>query len=329
MSDKHLHPHHSAKRIAVVFPGQGSQSVGMLSELNEHYPVVEDTFAKASEALGFDLWAICQDNSLIGETEYTQPALLTASMAVWQILQTQVFDKIAHQPLYLAGHSLGEYSALCASGMLSLADAVKLVHKRGQLMKEAVVGEEVMMAAILGLENQQVINICEQMQELTEGAIVDTANFNSPGQVVIAGNEIGVKSVIHQVKNNMGKKALPLKVSVPSHCQLMNPAAKEFAQTLSQVTLTAPHIPVIQNRHAQIETSINDMSNALIEQLNNPVLWTQTMDKLADKKIDTIIECGNGNVLSNLCKRQATPITAYPTDKLARIEKVISELVTE
>lgn len=322
-TDKSKHKH-SPKRLAVIFPGQGSQAVGMLAELSEHYPIVQQTFAEASDALNFDLWEICHDEQQLGQTQYTQPALLTASMAVWRILQEQVFTTL--QPLYLAGHSLGEYSALCASDMLSLDKAVKLVYQRGQLMQETVIGQNVIMAAVLGLEDLQVTNLCEQTRELYDNAIVNTANFNSPGQVVIAGNQCGVEAVIDQVKNNMGKKALPLKVSVPSHCQLMDSATEVFAKVLAEVQLQAPKIPIIQNRHAQVETGMKDINNALIEQLNNPVLWSQTMNKLAEKKIDMVIECGNGNVLSNLAKRQTTPIVSYPTDKIARIEKIIEIL---
>lgn len=318
--------HKNAKRLAVIFPGQGSQSVGMLSELSKTYPVIKDTFAEASEALGFDLWEICQDEQALGQTQYTQPALLTASIAIWRVLHEEVFNKIG-QPLFLAGHSLGEYSAFCASGMISLKDAVKLVYQRGQLMQEAVIDQDVMMAAILGLEDHQVANICEQVKDLHEEAIVDPANYNSPGQVVVAGNRVGVEAVIYQVKENLGKKALPLKVSVPSHCEMMDSATEAFAQALSEINLNSPRISVIQNRHAQIEHGLKEMTNALIEQLNNPVLWSQTMKKITDKKIDILIECGNGNVLSNLSKRQATPINTYPSDKTARIDKIVQELV--
>ena len=171
-------------RIAVLFPGQGSQVVGMLSELAETYPEIRDTFTEASTALGEDLWVICQDEDKLNQTQYTQPALLTASIAIWRILQQKIEDK----PCYLAGHSLGEYSALCAAGVISLADAVKLVHKRGQLMQEAVAGVDTAMAAVLGLEDHRVENLCEQATEHVDDAIVGAANFNSPGQVVVSGN---------------------------------------------------------------------------------------------------------------------------------------------
>ena len=279
-------------RIAVIFPGQGSQAVNMTAELAEIYPQINDTFAEASEALGEDLWAICQDEERLNQTQYTQPALLTASIAIWRILQ----DKIDNVPCYLAGHSLGEYSALCAAGVISFADAVRLVHQRGQLMQQAV-----------------------------EGAIVGAANFNSPGQVVVSGNAIGVNAVIDKVQNT-GKKAIALKVSVPSHCALMKPASSALAEALAAIKFDQATIPVIQNRHARVEAGIQGVKQALTEQLSEPVLWSQTMQELAEKQINILIECGSGNVLSNLAKRQANPIASYPVDKPARLDKLIEVL---
>ena len=312
----------TAPRIAVVFPGQGAQAVGMTAELAEIYPQIQETFSEASSALGEDLWAICQDETLLNQTKYTQPALLTASIAIWRILQ----DKINHVPCYLAGHSLGEYSALCAAGVLSLSDAVRLVHKRGQLMQEAVVGIDTAMAAVLGLEDNRVETLCEQATEHVDGAIVGAANFNSPGQVVVSGNAIGVAAVIDKVQNT-GKKAIPLKVSVPSHCALMQPASRALAEALANIDFDQAQIPVIQNRHAHVETSTIGIKKALTEQLSEPVLWSKTMQELADKQIDILIECGSGNVLSNLAKRQAHPIMSYPTDKPARLDKLIEVLL--
>lgn len=308
-------------RIAVIFPGQGSQVVGMLSELAETYPEIRDTFTEASTALGEDLWEICQDEDKLNQTQYTQPALLTASIAVWRILQQKIEDK----PCYLAGHSLGEYSALCAAGVITLADAVKLVHKRGQLMQASVVGIDTAMAAVLGLEDHRVENLCEQATEHVDDAIVGAANFNSPGQVVVSGNAAGVNAVIDKVQNT-GKKAIPLKVSVPSHCALMEPATNALAEELAAIQFDQATIPVIQNRHARVETSATGIKQALTEQLSEPVLWSKTMQELADKQINILIECGSGNVLSNLAKRQAHPIASYPTDKLARLDKLMEVL---
>lgn len=308
-------------RMAVIFPGQGSQVVGMTSELADIYPEIRETFTEASDALGEDLWAICQDEEKLNQTQYTQPALLTASMAIWRILQ----QKITTAPCYLAGHSLGEYSALCAAEVISLADAVTLVHKRGQLMQEAVVGVDTAMAAVLGLEDHRVENLCEQATEHVDDAIVGAANFNSPGQVVISGNAAGVNAVIDKVQNT-GKKSIPLKVSVPSHCALMAPASDALAEILAGIKFDQATIPVIQNRHARVETSAAGIKQALTEQLSQPVLWSQAMQELADKQINVLIECGSGNVLSNLAKRQAQPITSYPTDKPARLDKLMEVL---
>ena len=308
-------------RIAVLFPGQGSQVVGMLSELAETYPEIRDTFTEASTALGEDLWVICQDEDKLNQTQYTQPALLTASIAVWRILKQKIEDK----PCYLAGHSLGEYSALCAAGVISLADAVKLVHKRGQLMQEAVAGVDTAMAAVLGLEDHRVENLCEQATEHVDDAIVGAANFNSPGQVVVSGNAAGVNAVIDKVQNT-GKKAIPLKVSVPSHCALMEPATNALADELAAIQFDQATIPVIQNRHARVESNAVAIKQALTEQLSEPVLWSKTMQELADKQINILIECGSGNVLSNLAKRQAHPIVSYPTDKPARLDKLMEVL---
>ncbi|MBE0406668.1 ACP S-malonyltransferase [Psychrobacter sp. AOP22-C1-22] len=308
-------------RIAVIFPGQGSQVVAMTSELAEIYPEIRDTFTEASDALGEDLWVICQDEEKLNQTQYTQPALLTASIAIWRILK----QKIDNTPCYLAGHSLGEYSALCAAGVISLADAVTLVHKRGQLMQEAVVGVDTAMAAVLGLEDHRVENLCEQAAEHVDDAVVGAANFNSPGQVVISGNAAGVNAVIDKVQNT-GKKSISLKVSVPSHCALMAPASDALAEILAEIQFDQATIPVIQNRHARVETSAVGIKQALTEQLSEPVLWSKTMQELADKQVNILIECGSGNVLSNLAKRQAQPITSYPTDKPARLDKLIEVL---
>lgn len=308
-------------RIAVIFPGQGSQAVNMTAELAEIYPQINDTFAEASEALGEDLWAICQDEERLNQTQYTQPALLTASIAIWRILQ----DKIDNVPCYLAGHSLGEYSALCAAGVISFADAVRLVHQRGQLMQQAVEGVDTGMAAVLGLEDNRVETLCEQATEHVDGAIVGAANFNSPGQVVVSGNAVGVNAVIDKVQN-IGKKAIALKVSVPSHCALMKPASSALAEALAAIKFDQAIIPVIQNRHARVEAGIQGIKAALTEQLSEPVLWSQTMQELADKQINILIECGSGNVLSNLAKRQANPIASYPVDKPARLDKLIEVL---
>ena len=306
------------KRIAVIFPGQGSQTVGMMDELAEHFECVKATFDEASAALGFDLWQITQDEQRLHDTQFTQPALLAASVAIWRIIQPKLTQQ-GITPVYLAGHSLGEYSALVASGVIGLDDAAKLVHERGKLMSQAVIGMDTQMAAVLGLDDEQVVSLCEDAKE--NAGIVNPANFNSPAQVVVAGTAVGVSYVLNAVEA-LGKKAVLLKVSVPSHCELMNSASEKLGELLGATAFHHAQIPVIQNRHAEVHKATNDIKTALIEQLSMPVQWTKTMQALADKHIDLVIECGPGNVLSNLAKRQAQPITALPSDKLARLEKL-------
>lgn len=308
-----------AKRVAVVFPGQGSQTVGMMNELAEKYQEIRATFDVASQALGFDLWEVTQDESRLHQTQYTQPALLTASVAIWRVLSGILAEKNM-SPVYLAGHSLGEYSALVASGVLSLEDAVRLVHERGKLMTAAVADIETQMAAVLGVDDDVVADLCQQAKAQTN-ASVNPANFNSPGQVVIAGEQTGVSAVLGLV-SELGKKAMPLKVSVPSHCELMKPASDALADLLAKTQFLPAQIEVVQNRHAAVHQATDEIKTALTEQLSMPVQWAKTMNVLADAGVELVIECGPGNVLSNLAKRQATPIAAMPTDSIARLESL-------
>lgn len=311
-------------KYAVIFPGQGSQSVGMLQDWAAQYPTVKATFDEASAALGFDLWAICQGASgraSLDDTAYTQPALLTASMAIWRVLR----DELDLQPAYVAGHSLGEYSALCAAGVLSLADAVKLVHQRGQYMSAAMQSQTGKMAAILGLPDEDVQQICDAVVAAHTQAVVSPANFNAPGQVVIAGNVAGVDLASEKIVA-LGKKSMPLKVSVPSHCQLMTPATDKLAAELENVTFNPPSIPVIQNRHARVENDVTAIKQALIEQLNMPVLWSTIENNLADEQISLQIECGSGSVLTGLAKRQAQKINTLATDTVAKLDNIKQQL---
>lgn len=308
-----------AKRVAVVFPGQGSQTVGMMNELAEKYQEIRATFDVASQALGFDLWEVTQDESRLHQTQYTQPALLTASVAIWRVLSGILAEKNM-SPVYLAGHSLGEYSALVASGVLSLEDAVRLVHERGKLMTAAVADIETQMAAVLGVDDDVVADLCQQAKAQTN-ASVNPANFNSPGQVVIAGDKTGVSAVV-AVVGELGKKAMPLKVSVPSHCELMKPASDALADLLAKTQFLPAQIEVVQNRHAAVHQATDEIKTALTEQLSMPVQWAKTMNVLADAEVELVIECGPGNVLTNLAKRQATPIAAMPTDSIARLESL-------
>lgn len=323
--DKSATPLNTASaKYAVIFPGQGSQSVGMLADWADAYPAVTATFEEASDALGFDLWAVCQGQAgapSLDDTAYTQPALLTASIAIWRVLQAE----LNLQPAYLAGHSLGEYSALCAAGVLSLADAVKLVHKRGQYMTAAMQSQTGKMAAILGMPDVDVQQICEEVVAQHPQAVVSPANFNAPGQVVIAGNVAGVDLASEQVIA-LGKKSMPLKVSVPSHCQLMTPATEQLAAELDTVQFHTPTIPVMQNRHARVETDVPAIKQALIEQLNMPVLWSTIENNLADAQVTLQIECGSGSVLTGLAKRQAQKIETIATDTVAKLDSLTQRL---
>lgn len=296
------------KRYAVIFPGQGSQALGMMSEFR-HDKTVAMTFEQASDALGLSLWQVMNDERL-HDTQFTQPAILTASVALWRLLMQVLPDK----PSYLAGHSLGEYSALCAAGVLDFDDAVKLVHERGKLMTQAVAGIPTQMLAVLGLDDDEVTALCQ-------GEEADPANFNSPGQVVVAGSKNGVDAVLAKVQS-LGKKAVPLKVSVPSHCYLMSVAGQRLATLLADTVFAAPAIPVIQNLTASTNQDPDDIKQALIRQLSEPVQWAKTMDKLASSKLDFVIECGFGNVLTNLSKRQTTPLLVYGSDKMDKIDKI-------
>jgi [acyl-carrier-protein] S-malonyltransferase len=242
-------------------------------------------------------------------------------MAIWRVLR----DELDLQPAYVAGHSLGEYSALCAAGVLSLADAVKLVHQRGQYMSAAMQSQTGKMAAILGLPDEDVQQICDAVVAAHTQAVVSPANFNAPGQVVIAGNVTGVDLASEKIIA-LGKKSMPLKVSVPSHCQLMTPATDKLAAELENVTFNPPSIPVIQNRHARVENDVTAIKQALIEQLNMPVLWSTIENNLADAQITLQIECGSGSVLTGLAKRQAQKITTLATDTVAKLDNIKQQL---
>ncbi|MFG1496429.1 ACP S-malonyltransferase [Saccharospirillum sp. HFRX-1] len=287
-----------SQSFAFVFPGQGSQQVGMLSDLAEHYPLIGDTFAEASDALGYDLWALVNQGPAeeLNRTEKTQPALLTASIAVWRLWCAEG----GAQPAMLAGHSLGEYSALVAADVMPLAEAVRLVEKRGQLMQAAVPAGEGAMAAILGLDDDAVIEGCRQAGDV---GVVEAVNFNTPGQVVIAGTKEAVERAIEVLKEAGAKRAMPLPVSVPSHCSLMRDAADELAKYMDSLTLADARIPVVQNVTARAERSIETIKPNLIEQLYRPVLWSQSVAELVRQGVTETIECGPGKVLTGLNKR--------------------------
>lgn len=285
-------------KTAFVFPGQGSQSVGMLSDLAESFDVVADTFTEASDALGYDLWALVTNGpeEQLNQTEFTQPALVAASIAVWRIARAHS----APDPDVVAGHSLGEYSALVAAGALDFRDAVMLVQKRGQFMQSAVPVGEGGMAAVLGLEDEQVKAICA---EASSTGVVQAANFNSPGQVVIAGSNAALEKAIEACKAAGAKRAMALAVSAPFHSELMKPAADNMAAALAEVTIKAPSIPVIQNVHASIESDPSKIRDNLVAQMYSAVLWTDTVRNMAADGVTLAVECGPGKVLSGLIKR--------------------------
>jgi len=320
MSTKRLEQAAQATKTAVVFPGQGSQKAGMLAELAEQFSVVQDTFAEASAALGFDLWHIAQSGEGLDQTENTQPVLLTASIALWRVW----LELGGIVPKYLAGHSLGEYSALVAAEAMTLADAVKLVHLRGQLMQSAVPQGEGAMAAILGLADDKVVELCEKVSAAGQGS-VEAANYNAQGQVVIAGSAALVQQVMAEAKEQSGK-AIALPVSVPSHCTLMKPAAEKFAEALEQTAIELPCLPVIQNVNAEIATDVAQLRQALTAQLYQSVQWTRTMQYL-HQGIQYMVECGPGTVLSNLAKRLPNIEKAFAIDSKARMEDALNAVL--
>ena len=284
--------------IAFVFPGQGSQSVGMLAELGAEHPIVIETFAQASEVLGYDLWDLVQHDKdgELNQTHITQPALLTASVALWRLWLNQG----GIVPSVLAGHSLGEYSALVCAGALDFSDAVRLVEARGQFMQAAVPPGEGAMAAIIGMDDDAIASACEAS---AQGQVVAPVNYNSPGQVVIAGSRSAVERAMVACKEGGAKRALPLPVSVPSHCALMLPAAEKLRTMLEGMQVRVPSIPVVQNVDAKVASSSEVIVNNLVAQLHQPVLWTNCVESIAASGVDLVVECGPGKVLNGLTKR--------------------------
>ena len=307
--------------VAFVFPGQGSQSVGMLAELASSFPLVGETFAEASAVLGYDLWQLVQDGPAeeLNNTRITQPAMLSAGIAVWRIMQ----DQGRANPDVLAGHSLGEYSALVAAGALDFADAIKLVAERGRLMQEAVPAGQGAMAAILGLDDAAVIGVCESA---AQGDVVSAVNFNANGQVVIAGSASAVERAVDAAKEAGAKRALLLPVSVPSHCALMKPAADKLAEQLAAITVSAPTIPVINNADVATASDADAIRDALVRQLYSPVRWVESVQKMAQDGVDTLVECGPGKVLVGLNKRIEKSMNAMAVFDAASLEKALTEL---
>ena len=295
--------------LAFVFPGQGSQAIGMLAELGAQHAIIRETFAEASAALGYDLWALTQEGpaELLNQTDKTQPAILTASIALWRLWQAEG----GAQPAFVAGHSLGEYSALVAAGSLAFADAVKLVELRGQLMQQAVPAGQGGMAAILGLDDDAVRAACA---EAGQGEVVSAVNFNAPGQVVIAGAAAAVERAIEACKARGAKRAMALPVSVPSHCELMRPAAEKFAAAVEAVAWQVPQIGIVQNTSAQVPADLVVLKQDLLQQLYSPVRWVESVTLLAERGVTELVECGPGKVLGGLNKRCAKGVNTHNLD---------------
>lgn len=300
---------------AIVFPGQGSQAVGMLADLYEAHDAVKQTFAEASDVLGYDLWALVSEDAdgKLSQTEYTQPALLTASVAVWRAYLAKGGEK----PEFLAGHSLGEYSALVCAGIVELADAVKLVELRGQFMQQAVPAGTGAMAAIIGLDDDAIKAACEQA---AEGQVVSPVNFNSPGQIVIAGNKEAVERAMVLCKEAGAKRALPLPVSVPSHCALMQPAADKLAEQLNNITFNNSDIKVVNNVDVKVENDAEAIKQALVRQLYSPVRWTETIQFFAAQGVTESYEFGPGKVLSGLVKRIDKSVSCVSVGDVASLD---------
>ncbi len=281
----------------------------MLAELGAQQSVIIDTFAEASAALGYDLWALTQQGpeEQLNQTDKTQPAILAASVALWRLWQSEG----GARPAFVAGHSLGEYSALVAAGSLPFADAVKLVELRGQLMQQAVPAGQGGMAAILGLEDADVLAACT---EAAQGEVVSAVNFNAPGQVVIAGSAAAVERAIEACKAKGAKRAMALPVSVPSHCDLMRPAAERFAASVEAIAWQAPQIPLVQNVSAAVVADLDTLKRDLLAQLYSPVRWVESMVVLGDRGVTSLVECGPGKVLSGLNKRCVKGVSTYNLD---------------
>jgi [acyl-carrier-protein] S-malonyltransferase len=287
-----------SQSVALVFPGQGSQSVGMLAELSELHPSVKATFEEASDGAGVDLWALSQGGpeEMLNRTEYTQPALLAAGVAVWRLWQAQG----GAQPAVLAGHSLGEYTALVAAGALSLRDGAHLVRIRGQLMQDAAPAGTGAMAAVLGAEDALVEAVCA---DASGAQVVVPANYNSPGQIVLGGDAAAVDRALALLQEQGVRKTVKLAVSVPSHTPLMREAANRLAETMAGLQWTLPALPVVQNVDARAHDDLDGIRDALVRQLYLPVQWTGCVQALAARGVTRIAECGPGKVLAGLVKR--------------------------
>lgn len=309
-------------KIAFIFPGQGSQSLGMLSDYADSVEVLQ-TFEQASDALGYNVWQLCQQGpeDKLNQTDKTQPALLTASVALWRLWQVNN----GTMPSIVAGHSLGEYSALICAGIMGFEQGVRLVEQRGLFMKQAVPAGVGKMAAIIGLDDDKVQAACDAS---AQNEIVSPVNYNSPGQIVIAGNASAVDRAMIACKESGAKRAMPLTVSVPSHSYLMKPASVQLEQVLNSITLSEPIIPVVNNEGVTIETRPDKIKQALVRQLYCPVRWSEIITFIAKQGVNSFVECGPGKVLSGLNRRIDRSLTSYHTchsDSLNKAAEALSE----
>jgi len=308
------------QNLAFVFPGQGSQKIGMLGDLAAQYPIVTQTFAEASQVLGYDLWDLVQNGAQedINLTERTQPLLLTASVAVWRVWNEQD----GAQPALVSGHSLGEWSALVCAGVIAFTDAVKLVQQRGKFMQEAVPAGQGAMFAIIGLDDALIIEACKKAEQ---GEVVSAVNFNSPGQVVIAGTAAAVERAGALCKEAGAKRALPLPVSAPFHTSLMRPAADRLAEQIAATEFKAPQIPVVHNVTAQTESNPEKIKALMIEQIYSAVRWVECVNTMSAAGITTTVECGPGKVLSGLNKRINSELTTLSVEKPEEVASVLAQ----
>lgn len=309
---------HSNQQLAFVFPGQGSQSMGMLKTIAQAFSLIQETFAQASAALDLDLWELAQQGpeAQLNETVNTQPVLLTAGIALWRLW----LAKGGMTPYLMAGHSLGEYTALVASDALSFEDGVKLVALRGRLMQEAVPVGTGAMAAVLGLENTLLQEVCAVA---AQGEVVSPVNFNAIGQTVIAGNSAAVERASLLAKEKGAKKVIPLPVSVPSHCALMKPAAEALAAHLAQIEIKRPKITLVHNSDVSLSQHPDDIRQRLVQQLYSPVRWVETIQYFRQDGIQRVVECGPGKVLSGLIKRIESDLKTYQLETPADLEAAL------
>lgn len=313
----------AAKSFAFIFPGQGSQQVGMLVAAHETYPVVRETFDEASQALGYDLWTLVKNGpqESLNLTEITQPVLLTASVALWRAW----LQNSTGLPSIMAGHSLGEFSALVCASALEFPDAVKLVRQRGQFMQQAVPVGEGAMAAIIGIDDEIIVRVCQEVCFEKKG-LVAAVNFNSPGQVVIAGQVGAVELAVTLLKERGAKRALTLPVSAPFHTELMKPAGERLAEAMENIKISAPRIKVVHNVHASSETDPHKIRSLLIEQIHSPVQWTSCVLAIMQSGVHDLVECGPGRVLSGLNRRIDKSLLSYSVEEPDSLIATATEL---